>query len=98
MPPRVCPPPASPLAAGWASHHQAPRPPSAGARVERTTTGARRLLVATTNAGKLREFRSLLDPLGWTVVSPRDLGAEMDVEETGVTFEDNARLKARAHA
>src|SRR5437588_165386 len=58
----------------------------------------RHLLVATTNNGKLREFRTLLEPIGWIVVSPRDLGIELTVEETGVTFEENARLKARAYA
>jgi XTP/dITP diphosphohydrolase len=56
------------------------------------------LLVATTNAGKLRELRSLLEPLGWTILSPVDAGTVLTVEETGSTFAENARLKATAYA
>ncbi|MBM3277915.1 MAG: RdgB/HAM1 family non-canonical purine NTP pyrophosphatase [Candidatus Handelsmanbacteria bacterium] len=52
------------------------------------------LLVATHNAGKLREFRQLLDPL--ELVSAVDLASDLVVEETGHTFADNALLKARA--
>jgi XTP/dITP diphosphohydrolase len=55
-----------------------------------------KLLLATNNAGKLREMRELLAPLGFELVSPRELGLELDVDETGETFEDNARLKAVA--
>ena len=56
-----------------------------------------KFLLATTNQGKLRELRELLMPLGLELVSPSDLGLTLDVEETGATFEDNARLKARAY-
>ena len=54
------------------------------------------LLLASNNAGKLREVRALLADL--RVVSPADLGIELDVEETGQTFAANAELKARAYA
>ena len=55
------------------------------------------LLVATGNPGKLAEFRRLL--AGIVVLSPADLGvADLCVAETGATFLDNARLKARAFA
>lgn len=54
------------------------------------------LLVATNNPGKLREFRVLLKPI--SLVAPRNLGLELDVEETGQTFAENAALKARAFA
>ena len=54
------------------------------------------LLLASNNAGKLREVRALLADL--RVVSPADLGFELDVEETGQTFAANAELKARAYA
>jgi len=54
------------------------------------------LLVATGNAGKLREFRRLLD--GLEILSPADLSLALEVEETGATFEANARLKAEAYA
>jgi XTP/dITP diphosphohydrolase len=59
-------------------------------------TAARRLLVATRSRHKLRELRQLLE-LGDAVelVSPDDLGIPGEPEETGETFETNARLKAR---
>lgn len=56
----------------------------------------RPLLAATNNPGKLRELRRLAAPL--QLVSPRDLGLSLDVEETGATFAENAELKARAWA
>jgi len=57
-----------------------------------------RVIVATGNRGKLDEIRTALDFPGWEFVTAADLGAEtLDVEETGDTFVDNARLKARAY-
>ncbi len=53
--------------------------------------------VATHNKGKLREFRDLFDPLGIAVASSSELGVS-EPEETGSTFEENARLKAVATA
>ncbi len=55
------------------------------------------LVVATHNKGKLGEFRDLFDPLGVAVVSSGELGVS-EPEETGSTFEENARLKAVATA
>ncbi len=55
------------------------------------------LVVATHNMGKLREFRDLFDPLGIAVASSGELGVS-EPEETGSTFEENARLKAIATA
>jgi XTP/dITP diphosphohydrolase len=60
-----------------------------------TTTG--RLLLATTNEGKVRELVSLLAAAGRELVSPNDLGLSLAVEETARTFVQNARLKARAY-
>ena len=57
----------------------------------------KKFMLATTNAGKLRELRELLAPLGLELCSPTELGLSLDVEETGATFEDNARLKAHAY-
>ena len=54
-----------------------------------------RLLVATHNPGKLREFEYLLEPHGIAVVGAAALGLP-EPEETGDTFHANARLKARA--
>ena len=53
-----------------------------------------RLLVATTNTGKLREIRSLLADVPMELVTLRDLPPLEEPEETGLTFEENARLKA----
>jgi XTP/dITP diphosphohydrolase len=57
-----------------------------------------RLLLATTNPGKLREFGRLLAGCGWDLASPRELGLALDVDEHGATYEENAVLKARAWA
>lgn len=56
-----------------------------------------RLVLATHNAGKLREFRELLAPFGLDIVSAGELGLD-EPEETGTSFEDNARIKAHAAA
>lgn len=52
-----------------------------------------KVVLASNNAGKLREFREILDGM-FEIVSLRDLGLEADPEETGNSFEENARLKA----
>ncbi len=52
-------------------------------------------IIATHNAHKLIELRRILLPLGIEAVTDRDLGVELpEVEETGTTFMENARLKA----
>ena len=56
-----------------------------------------RLVVASHNAGKVREIGDLMRPLGVETVSAADLGLP-EPEETETTFEGNARLKARAAA
>jgi XTP/dITP diphosphohydrolase len=66
---------------------------SASAR--RRLTG--RLVIATHNAGKLREFDELLRPFDLTLLGAAALDLE-EPEETGSTFRDNALLKARAAA
>lgn len=53
-----------------------------------------KLVIATNNPGKLREFRQLFSDSSFELVTPRDVGVEWTVEETGRTFEENARLKA----
>lgn len=57
-----------------------------------------RIVVATKNANKIREISQVLSPLGFEVISQTDAGFDIDVEETGDTFEKNALLKARAVA
>ena len=60
------------------------------------------VVLATRNPGKLREFRALVD--GWSglesirIVDVSEFPHVQDVVESGVTFEENARLKARAVA
>jgi XTP/dITP diphosphohydrolase len=54
-----------------------------------------RLLIATGSEHKLEELRTLLDLPNTDLVSLVDVGITDDVDETGATFEDNARLKAR---
>lgn len=53
-----------------------------------------RLLIATTNEGKLREIKRILEPLGIEVIPPPE---NLSVEETGKTFLENAYLKAKAY-
>ena len=58
------------------------------------------LLIASNNQGKVRDFRELLDALGWTgkLLSPADLGLDLDVVEDGENYAANALLKAQAFA
>lgn len=56
-----------------------------------------KLVIATHNEGKLTEFRGLLADFGLDIVSAGELGLP-EPEETGVTFIENARLKAHAAA
>ena len=56
-----------------------------------------KLVIATHNSGKLREIRALLLPLGIECVGAEELDLP-EPDETGVTFVDNAELKARAAA
>ena len=53
-----------------------------------------RLVLASSNRGKLAELRDLLSPAGIELIAQSDLGVD-DAEETGSTFVENALLKAR---
>lgn len=57
-----------------------------------------KLLLATTNKGKVNEYRSLLKSLPLQMVTPGELGITTEVEESGDSLEENARLKATALA
>jgi len=57
-----------------------------------------KLLVATNNPGKVREYRALLKGLPLTLTYPAQEGIDIEVEETGSTFAQNAHLKATAYA
>ncbi|MDE6732564.1 MAG: XTP/dITP diphosphatase [Oscillospiraceae bacterium] len=56
----------------------------------------KRLIIASNNAGKLREFKELLEPYGFDVISMREAGFNEEIVEDGDTFEENAHIKARA--
>ena len=58
----------------------------------------KRLLVATMNPGKIREFAQALVPTGIEVYGLDHLDDITPVEETGATFEDNARIKAEGYS
>ena len=53
-------------------------------------------VLASHNPGKIREMSAILSQYGVEVVSPRELGNTVDVEETGTTFAENAMPKAKA--
>lgn len=55
-----------------------------------------RLILASNNENKLREMREILSPLGFEVISQSEAGINIEVDETGSTFEENASLKAAA--
>ena len=57
-----------------------------------------KLLLATNNRGKARELKILLRELPFELVLPGELGITAGVEETGGTFEENAKIKATALA
>ena len=55
-----------------------------------------KLVLASKNQKKLREMNEILSDLGIEVCSEADVGVDVDVEETGTTFAENAMLKAKA--
>ena len=55
-----------------------------------------KLILASNNAHKLREFREILTPLGIEIIPQSEACCHFEVDETGTTFEENAYLKAAA--
>lgn len=55
-----------------------------------------KILIGTNNAHKVQEIRDMLP--GFEVMRPKDIGLDLDVDENGKTFEENAMIKARAFA
>jgi len=53
-------------------------------------------VLATANPGKISEMRTILSELNVDIITRGDLGIDIDVEETGTTFLENAKLKAEA--
>ncbi|QFT90100.1 Non-canonical purine NTP pyrophosphatase [Bacillus sp. THAF10] len=56
------------------------------------------LIIATNNQGKVKDFKTLLEPLGYEIKSLADFPEIPEIEESGTTFEENALLKAQAVA
>lgn len=57
-----------------------------------------KVLFATNNPGKLAEGQLLASQFGITLISPKDLGIDLDVDETGDSYKANALLKAQSFA
>ena len=55
----------------------------------------RDLLIATTNLGKIKEIKEILQDIPYQLKSLEDLGIDIAIEEKGITFAENAILKAR---
>jgi len=58
----------------------------------------KKLLIATNNKGKLKEFQALLKDLDIELVTPADINLNLEVEEDGATYAENATKKAVAFA
>lgn len=54
------------------------------------------LIIASNNKGKIKEYKFILEPLGFNVLSQSEAGIDIEVDETGTTFEENSLLKAKA--
>ena len=57
-----------------------------------------KIVFATGNEGKMREIRMIISDLGAEIKSMKELGIDIPIDENGKTFEENARIKARAVA
>lgn len=55
-----------------------------------------KIVLASNNKNKLREISEILNPKGFEVISLKDCGINVDIEENGTTFEENAIIKAKA--
>ena len=58
----------------------------------------KRIIFATSNEGKMKEIRLIMEESGYEVVSLKEAGISADIEENGSTFEENAAIKASAIA
>lgn len=57
---------------------------------------SQKFVIATNNSHKVVEFKKILEPLGISCFSLKEMGIECDAEENGVTFAENAKIKAQA--
>lgn len=58
----------------------------------------KQVIIATKNKGKVKDFQALFSPLGYEVVTMFDVAPDLEIEETGTTFEENAKIKAETLA
>ena len=58
----------------------------------------KKLLIATNNKGKLKEFQDLLKDIEFELVTPADINLDLEVEEDGITYAENASKKAKSFA
>ncbi len=56
----------------------------------------KKIILASNNKGKIHEIQEILSPLGFEIISMKEAGIDMEIEENGSTFEENAAIKARA--
>lgn len=56
----------------------------------------KKIIFATTNEGKMKEIRMIMEDLDVELLSLKDAGIHADIEENGKTFEENAIIKAKA--
>lgn len=57
-----------------------------------------KIVFATGNQGKMKEIRMVMEDLGLEILSMKEAGLDLEIEENGTTFEENALIKARAIA
>ncbi|MBQ3782986.1 MAG: XTP/dITP diphosphatase [Lachnospiraceae bacterium] len=57
-----------------------------------------KIIFATGNQGKMREIREIMADLNMDILSMKEAGCDVDIDENGTTFEENALIKARAIA
>lgn len=55
-----------------------------------------KLIIASNNEGKIKEYKEILEPMGYEVISQKEAGINIEVPETGTTYRENALLKAQA--
>lgn len=58
----------------------------------------KQVVIATKNKGKAKDFEALFQPFGYEVVTMFEVAPDLEIEETGTTFEENAILKAETLA
>lgn len=58
----------------------------------------KKMIFATGNAGKMKEIKMIMEDTGYEILSMKEAGVSIDIEENGNTYEENALIKARAVA